>query len=96
MKGIAIRRKAIKLSQSDLAVNLGVSSLTVSRWERGEQSPSVDMLIKIAKFFNCSIDSLLQEETQNPTQAPLAAALSGRRLKRRRGGAGCLPGRVKG
>ena len=33
-------RKRLKLTQKELADKLGVDTITVSRWERGEQRPS--------------------------------------------------------
>ena len=39
---------------------------TISRYETGEREPSINELIKIADYFNISIDYLL-ERTNNPT-----------------------------
>ena len=58
-------RKAHHLSQVELAKELSVSKQCVSNWENDNVQPSVEMLIKIAKFFNVSCDLLLGLETDN-------------------------------
>ena len=47
------------LTQKQLAQNLGVLERTVSYWERGERECDFSTLVKIAKFFNVSIDDLI-------------------------------------
>lgn len=44
---------------ADIANHLGVSLTTVSQWETGAYLPSADKLPKIAAFYGCSIDELL-------------------------------------
>ncbi|MGR9188814.1 helix-turn-helix domain-containing protein [Rhizobium leguminosarum] len=43
-------RKAVRMSQSELALALGVEQATISRWERGAE-PTLDNLALIGKFF---------------------------------------------
>lgn len=58
-------RKAKKVSQVKLAMELGTSQNTISRYETGEREMDYKMLIAIAEYFNVSIDYLL-ERTDNP------------------------------
>ena len=51
-------RVAHSMTQEAVADHLGVSSQTVSKWERGLISPDITLLPKIALLFKCSIDSL--------------------------------------
>ena len=51
-------RAAHCMTQEAVADYLGVSSQTVSKWERGLLSPDIALLPKIALLFKCSIDSL--------------------------------------
>ena len=51
-------RVAHSMTQEAVAEHLGVSSQTVSKWERGLLSPDITLLPKIALLFKCSIDSL--------------------------------------
>ena len=52
-------RKDNKLRQEDLAVKLNVSKHTVSSWEQGKTTPTLDMLVKISELLDISTDYLL-------------------------------------
>ena len=52
-------RKAGRMSQRDLADELGVSVQTVSKWENHVCMPDITMLPDIAKFFRVTVDELL-------------------------------------
>ena len=56
---LKLLRTANKLSQVELANKLGVKKQTISNWENDNILPSVEMLIKICKFFNVSSDYML-------------------------------------
>lgn len=47
------------LNQVQLAEALSVSKQTVSNWENNNILPSIDMLIKISKYFGVKTDYLL-------------------------------------
>ena len=51
-------RATRNMTQEAVAEQLGVTSQTVSKWERGLLSPDISLLPKIALLFKCSIDSL--------------------------------------
>ena len=53
-------RLSNNLSQVQLAQNLDVSKQTVSNWENNNILPSIEMLVKIAKYFSVSTDYLLE------------------------------------
>ena len=59
-------RKSKGITQLKLAMDLNMNQNTISRYETGEREPSINELIKIADYFNISIDYLL-ERTNNPT-----------------------------
>lgn len=52
-------RQARNISQVELSKALFVSKQSVSNWENDNIMPSVDMLMKIAKYFSVSTDYLL-------------------------------------
>ncbi len=54
-------RKDNNLSQSQLANKIGVSRTIVGNYERGTNSPSVEILLKIANTFNVSVDFIIGE-----------------------------------
>jgi len=49
-------------SQDEFAYNAGIDGRQVSRYENGKVTPSVDVVVKMAKTFNISIDFLLIED----------------------------------
>ncbi len=51
-------RNEQNLSMTQLAKALGIGVNTISRWERAEQIPNIDYLVKVAKFFHVSCDYL--------------------------------------
>ncbi len=59
-------RKSKGISQLKLALDLNTNQNTISRYETGEREPGIQELIKIADYFNISIDYLL-ERTDDPT-----------------------------
>ena len=65
MLGSQIRelRKAMHLTEVDLADELGVKKQTVCNWENENIAPSVEMLRRIALYFSCSVDHLLEMDT---------------------------------
>ena len=52
-------RLARGLNQVEFAKILGVSKQCVSNWENDNVMPSIEMLIKIADFFNVTTDYIL-------------------------------------
>ena len=59
-KIITIRKK-LNISQSELAKRTNVSRTIIGNYERNENTPSIDILLKIAKEFNVSVDFLIGE-----------------------------------
>ena len=56
---IARRRIAAGLTQTQLAERLGVTQLTVSRWENEGRIPRRPMLYKLAEMLACELRDLL-------------------------------------
>ena len=52
-------RKKKKISQLKLAMDLNMNQNTISRYENMEREAGYDVLIKIADYFNVSLDYLL-------------------------------------
>jgi len=57
-------RLARNISQVSLANQLGVTKQSVSNWENNNILPSIDMLKKIAAYFCCTSDYLLELDTE--------------------------------
>ncbi|WP_126992227.1 helix-turn-helix domain-containing protein [Thermosipho globiformans] len=58
-------RNSLGISQKKLADQLNVRHTTISRIEKGEREPSLQLLNLIADFFNVSVDYLL-DRTNDP------------------------------
>lgn len=54
-------RKKHNLSQSQLAQKIGISRTIVGNYERNSNSPSIEILLKMAKVFNVSVDFIIGE-----------------------------------
>ena len=50
------------ISQRTVGEALGVVNQTISFWENGSREPDMDTLLKIAKYFDVSIDYLFGNE----------------------------------
>lgn len=59
-------RKAMGLTQTELASKLLVGNKTISDYERGISSPDLDTIKKFALFFNVTVDYLLDESSKEP------------------------------
>lgn len=66
-------RKALGLSQEQLAEQIGVSRQSISKWETGQSAPELEKLVALSKVFGVSTDTLLGNDTpeKNPPQPAL-------------------------
>ena len=70
------RRQQLGFTQQTAAEKLDLSISFFSRIERGEKAASLETLIKIAKFFDFSLDFLLQESLKKGISDSLQAELA--------------------
>ena len=52
-------RKTKNWSQEELAKKIGASRIMIGKYERGENSPSIEVVLKLANAFGVSIDYLV-------------------------------------
>lgn len=52
-------RENRQLKQTEVAKLLNIGAVTYNRYEKGEREPDHNMLIRLATFFNVSVDYLL-------------------------------------
>lgn len=66
-KGMRLKelRKQKRLSQLKLALDLNMNQNSISRYENGEREADYATLIRLADYFDVSVDYLL-ERTDNP------------------------------
>lgn len=58
-------RESRKITQTKLAENLGIKRITYNKYELGQAEPPIKTLIKIADYFNVSIDYLIERDWNN-------------------------------
>ena len=69
-------RRAMGLSQEQLAQQIGVSRQTISKWETGQSAPELEKLVTLSQIFGVSTDELLgnacpsqKDTTSSPSPA---------------------------
>lgn len=53
-------RKKNRITQKELAKALHISQTSVSKYERGESEPDLEMIIKMSDFFGVTIDEFVR------------------------------------
>jgi len=68
--GIAISKLRLgeNLSQEKFAQKLNVTRQAVQKWESGNAQPDIDNIIKIAKLFNTSVDSIVLSDDKRVSE----------------------------
>ena len=58
-------RKTKKVSQEELAEKLGVSRQSISKWETGENYPSMTNIMCLCDIFHCKINDIVHEDFED-------------------------------
>ncbi len=58
-------RKLNKLTQQDLAIKINYSDKAISKWERGDSVPDIEMLCKLSEIFNVDVNYLTKEHSDS-------------------------------
>lgn len=64
-KRIKELRNKHRLTQTELATQVGVTKSTIAAYENDSRQPSYEVLIKIAQVFKVSIDSILLNRAES-------------------------------
>lgn len=64
-------RKKNKITQEELADELGVSRQSVSKWETGEAYPETEKLILLSDKFGVTLDELIRGEPESADEEPV-------------------------
>lgn len=59
-------RKEHKISQSELAKQIGYSQNMISQWENGTRDPNTETLKILANYFGVSVDYLIGRDKNTP------------------------------
>ncbi len=57
---LKILRKEKNLTQREVAEALHISQTSVSKYERDESEPDIDMLIRMSDFFGVTVDEFVR------------------------------------
>ena len=63
-KYLQLLRKSNNYTQDDLAEELGISRQAVSKWETGMTIPDLEVLLKISKLYDITINDILEPKIQ--------------------------------
>ncbi len=63
-KYLQFLRKNSNYTQDDLAKKLGISRQAVSKWETGMAIPDLEVLLKISKLYDITINDILEPKIQ--------------------------------
>lgn len=63
-KYLQLLRKSNNYTQDDLAKKLGISRQAVSKWETGTSIPDLEVLLKISKLYDITINDILEPKIQ--------------------------------
>ncbi len=69
-KNLTDLRKKNKLTQLELAEKLNYSDKSISKWEQGKSLPEIEVLYKLSKLYNVSLDYIVGNETAKPPAPP--------------------------
>lgn len=69
-------REEKRLSQVELSKKLNVTSQALSQYELGKRIPDAEMIIRIADFFDVSVDYLLDRTNERITVDNMKAILA--------------------
>lgn len=61
-KNITELRILNNMTQMELAERLNYSDKTISKWERGESSPDISVLVELSELFGVTLDYLVKAE----------------------------------
>ena len=80
-KNLACYRKAVGLTQAELAEKINYSDKSVSKWESGNGVPDVYILMQIAELFGITVNDLLADDAEEKAEILTAAQPINRKKK---------------
>lgn len=57
-------RTEMNLTQKELSAKTGISVSNITKYERGIRLPTIEILVKLAKFFNVTLEFILGVEDE--------------------------------
>lgn len=75
------QRMLKNLSQKQVASAIGVSASVISNYESGERTPSLEILMSLARLYHCSTDCLLGIDKSGSAKLLDVSALNDKQYK---------------
>lgn len=69
-KRMKMLREARKLTQKEVAEALGMPKSTYAHYEDGSNEPKISVLVKLALYYEISVDWLIGNDAQNKASPP--------------------------
>ena len=66
---LVLKRKALKVTQEDIANYADISEKNLSKIEKAKQEPNLPTVIGILNFFNSSVSQFMEQDNHNIEQA---------------------------
>ncbi len=66
---IYLLRKKSGMSQDELAETMDVSRQSISKWEAGKSTPSIESLVAMSEIFHVSVDYLVKDDAKTGEDA---------------------------
>lgn len=73
-------RESYDISQSNFAQEIGFSQAAISAWENNTREPGIEALVGIARYFNTSIDYLINGNDTSKSSSPTIETLPQKEL----------------
>ena len=67
-KNLSALRKRDGLTQAELAEKLNYSDKAISRWERGDTLPDINVLYQICEFYGIDMNTLVSDDVEEITE----------------------------
>ena len=68
MNRIKQLRNELNITQQELADKINCAKCTIAMYENGKRKPSIKVLFKLSKIFDCSIDYILGKSSVRSTE----------------------------
>lgn len=83
-ENLVLYRKLHGMTQAELADAIGYSNKSVSKWERGEGTPDIFLLLLLSEIYGITVSELVgQTEKSKETQEKMRAAEKDRKALER-------------
>ncbi len=56
-------RQAAGMTQADLAARLGITTPSITKWEKGRSNPDLPNAFRLAEIFECSVSEIVCQDT---------------------------------